>query len=121
MASITHEVKLDVSRQNTFRPIIAKQYDNNSRFLHVTVMNDGSKFNIPAGAQVSINVDRPDNQRQSFSGTVESDGTATIALSPWILAVDGMVTCDVSIVEGSSRLTTTSFKINVEKAIPIQT
>lgn len=119
MASITHEVKLDVSRQNTFRPIIAKQNDTNSRFLHVTIVSDGTKINIPINAQISINVDRPDNQRQSFNGTVGADGTATITLSPWILAVDGIVTCDVSIIKGPSRLTTTSFKINVERAIPI--
>ena len=38
---IFKEVTLDVARKNTLEAIVAKQYDNNSRYLKVHLVNEG--------------------------------------------------------------------------------
>ncbi len=116
MAVVTKPITVEVSKPNVFQAIAAKQNDSNSRFLKVTFVNEGEKINITPSAKVTINAERSDGQSQSFFGSVNSDGTATLPIHSWILELVGYVTCDVSIIEGNSKLTCTSFSLLVEEA-----
>lgn len=117
MIQIIKKISLDVSRPNVLKVIVAKQRDNRSRFLKVTFTNDSKKIEIPPSATAIINALRGDGMSKSFAGEVNSDGTATVPLSSWMLEAEGGLECDVSVVDkDGSRLTTSTFIVEVERA-----
>lgn len=115
MATITKELTVDVSRLNTFQAIVAKQGDSLSRFLKITLTDNGTAIEIDEAAIATLNVERPDGESDGFLGVVNEDGSVTVPLAAWAIALDGAVKCSLSVVEADeTRLTTTSFTINVE-------
>lgn len=117
MAFITKLITVDVARENTFQSIIAKQYDTNSRFLKVTLTNEGEQIFVSPTSTVTVNALREDNSAKSFFGTVNEDGTVTVPLTDWMIELDGTVKCDISVIDSEQRkLTSTFFTINVEAA-----
>ena len=117
MAQITKEITVDVAKRNLFQAIVAKQNDTDSRYLKATICNDGAKIEVPAAATAVLNVLRADGQAKAYAGTVNSDGTVTVPLPAWALALDDTVACSISIIAGDTqKLTTTSFSIDVQQA-----
>ena len=117
MAQITKEIVVDVAKKNLFQAIVAKQNDNNSRFLKVTLCNEGVKIEIPSSATAIINAERADSSSKAFAGTVNADGTVTVPLTNWMLGLDDVVRCSISVIgSDEQRLTSTSFSIDVEAA-----
>lgn len=117
MVQIIKEITVDVAKKNLFQAIVAKQNDNNSRFLKVTFVNEGNKVEIGNNVTAIINAARADGEARSFAGTVNDDGTVTVPLTSWMLELDDVVTCDISIIGGDgSKLTSTSFSLEVEAA-----
>ena len=122
MIEIIKELNIEVTKQNIFQAIVAKQYDMNTRFLKVTFMDSGTRINIPyiETARVFINAERKDGQAKGFDGVINEDGTVTVPLHSWMLELDGTVICDISIIDTAAddnkKLTTTSFALLVEKA-----
>lgn len=116
MVVIVTDVKLEVSKPNYIQAIIAKQNDCNSRFLKVTLADQGVLIPIQSTSTVLINAERKDGESKSFYGEVNDDNTATVPLTSWILELDGEVKCDVSVINVEGRkLTSTSFVVLVEK------
>ena len=117
MASIIKQISVDVAAENIFQSIIAKQFDNDSRFLTVQLTNEGQKINVSPTSVVIINALRKDNEAQAFGGTVNEDGTVTVPITYWMLELDGQVKCDISVIDSEQRkLSSTSFTISVEAA-----
>lgn len=117
MIRIIKKITVDVARRNTFQAIIAKQNDQNSRFLEVTLTNEGSPITIEQSSSVMLNAKRADGESKSFSGEVNTNGTVTVPLANWMLMLDDIVHCDITIIDGEERkLTSTSFTIEVESA-----
>lgn len=117
MASIIKQISVDVASENIFQSIIAKQFDNDSRFLTVQLTNEGQKINVSPTSVVIINALREDNEAQAFGGTVNEDGTVTVPITYWMLELDGQVKCDISVIDSEQRkLSSTSFTISVEAA-----
>lgn len=117
MAQITKDITVDVAKKNLFQALVAKQNDNNSRFLKVTICNEGTKIEVPSTATVLINAERADNSSKAFAGTVNSDGTVTVPLTNWMLGLDDVVRCSISVIgSDEQKLTSTSFSIDVEAA-----
>ena len=107
---------MEVSKPNLFQAIVAKQNDYGSRFLKVTFVNNGEKVDINHATSATINAIRPDGQSKRFDSTLNDDGTVTAPLTSWMLEVAGMVTCDISVMADSGKLTTTDFTLNVNNA-----
>lgn len=115
MAQITKDLIIDVAKKNLRQAIVAKQNDINSRFLRVTLCNEGDKIEVPSNATVLINAERADGESNAFSGTVNADGTATVPITAWMLKLDDVVKCSISIFDtDDEKLTSTSFSIDVE-------
>lgn len=115
MAQISKEITLDVAKKNLFQAIVAKQNDSNSRFLKCTLCNEGVRINVPSSATAIINAERADNTSAAYMGTVNDDGTVTVPLTEWMLALDDIVRCSVSIIDtDEQKLSSTSFYIEVE-------
>lgn len=117
MAIVIKPITVEVSKPNIFQAIAAKQNDSNSRFLNVTIVNEGEKITVLPTSMVTINAKRSDGQSNSFFGEINDDGTVTVPLHSWILELAGYVNCDVSIIDASNRkLTSTTFALLVEEA-----
>jgi hypothetical protein len=94
---------------------LAKQHDADSRFLKVTLKNEGETLEIPTSSTVVINSTRPDGTSNSFSGEVNEDGTVTVPIANWMLVQDGELKCDVSVTDINQRkISTLTFSINVD-------
>lgn len=117
MAEIVKELTLDVARENRIQAVLGKQYDYNSRYLKVHITNEGVPLVIAGNSVATINATRADGKSNSFLGEVNGDGTVTVPITQWMLALDDTVKCDISIVDEDGRkLSTTNFTIEVERA-----
>ena len=117
MAQVIKDITLEVSKPNVFQALVAKQCDSNSRFLNVTLVNEGKKISIDETSIVAINTCRNNGDSNSFSGEVNEDGTALLPIHAWVLELPGLVKCDVSVMDSEDhKLTSTTFYINVEEA-----
>lgn len=117
MATILREITVDVAQYNRFAAIVAKQYDKESRFLKVHLTNMEQPITVDPQAMVVINARRPDGVAKSFEGTINQDGSVTVPLTQWMLALDGAVKCDISIISGTEvMLTSTLFELDVQEA-----
>ena len=122
MIEIIKELSVEVTKPNIFQALVAKQYDMNTRFLKVTLMDCGTRIDVPyiETAKVVINAERKDGQSKGFDGVINEDGTVTVPLHSWMLELEGTVICDISVmdtaIDNNKKLTTTSFTLLVEKA-----
>ncbi len=115
MAEIINELTLDVARENRIQAVLGKQYDYKSRYLKVRIANNGEPIFVTAGTVVTINATRADKQNNSFLGEVNDDGTVTVPITQWMLALDDYVKCDISMTDPQGRkLTTANFTVEVE-------
>lgn len=115
MAEIINELTLDVARGNRIQAVLGKQYDYKSRYLKVQIANNGEPIFVTAGTVVTINAMRADKQTNSFLGVVNDDGTVTVPITQWMLALDDYVKCDISMTDPQGRkLTTANFTVEVE-------
>lgn len=117
MAKIIKEITLDAVRDNMSCTIPAKQNDAESRFIRVRITADRRPVSLNAMSTAVINALRPDGQSNGFVGKVGDDGTVTVPISTWMLALCGNVKCDVSVFDGNERLTTMPFYITVEESL----
>ena len=118
MAQITQSITVEVAKPNLFQAIIAKQGDAKSRFLEVTLVDNGKVIGIHPTSFVTINAERADGESKRFDGVANDGNTVTVPLSAWMLEKEGLVYCDVSVINKDEErvLTSTSFKLNVEKS-----
>ncbi len=112
---IITNLSADVYDSHVADAIFAKQYDADSRFLKVTVTNDGRKLHIAKTSKALLNAKRADGESKSFEGNVNDDGTVTVPLAYWMLELDSKVKCDISVIDSEmQKLTTASFEIDVQ-------
>lgn len=117
MPSITREIMVDVAKKNLFQAIVAKQNDSNSRFLKITMANEGVPIEIPTTATAIINAERADGQSDAFICVINDDGTVTAPLTTWMLELDDMVSCSISVIgSDNDKLSTLSFMVEVQAA-----
>ena len=117
MIKITKQISVDVAQENVIKSIVAKQYDNDSRFLKVRLTNEGKQINVNPTSVVTINALREDDEAKAFAGTVNEDGTVTVPITNWMLELDGQIKCDISVINTEQRkLSSTAFTIQVEAA-----
>ncbi len=118
MAEMIKAIVLDVARTHGDLELTAKQYDKNTRFLSVTFTSEGKILKANKGSLVYINAKRHDGSANAFLGTVKEDGTAQVPITSWMLALEGVVSCDVSLTDDAERkLTTETFSIHVLPAM----
>jgi len=118
MPIVTREISIDVSKQSVFQTIYAKQNDSNSRFLKVWLMDCDERLVIPSGSTVLIDACREDESAKAFVGTLNEDNSITVPLTNWMLELDGIVKCDITVVDSEERkLSSAIFYLNVEASV----
>lgn len=118
MATIFKELTVDVAQLNRFAAVVAKQYDKQSRFLKIHLTNESTPITVAAGTTVTINARRADGAGESFYGSVNNDGSVNVPITYWMLELDDIVECDISLISDNNEvmLTSTLFQIEVQRA-----
>ena len=117
MITNVKSITLDVGEQTLSESISAKQYDVNSRFINLTIKNNGETIALTEDSAVIFNVRRSDGESKRFVGEVQANGTVNVPLDVWALAKAGCMQCDLSIIEDAdAKLSTFAFPVQVEKA-----
>ena len=116
MIKIFNQVTLDVSRENAYSVVYAKQGDKNSRFITAKVCIDGNMMIIPRHSAVKLNVIRADGVGTSFDGWAMDDGRVTVPLDRWVTAVVGDSRCSVEVSYGDQVLSTMRFTVRTEES-----
>lgn len=111
---VGQSISLDFMLKNSIKKI-AKQNDINSRFLNITLRTNRQAVTLSDTATATLNITRIDGQKASYMCTI-ADDIVTVFLSDWAVELEGILLCDVSIIENNERLTTMPFKIDIVKA-----
>ena len=116
---VTHiTLYADASTQNRPPYVYAKQYDANSRYLVVRIVDSNKDIAVTGAAQ--LNATKPDGTHSYIAGTANEDGTVTIGLTANLLAVEGKVSCDITVFDSAdgdqALLTTSTFFILVDES-----
>lgn len=114
----TQNITLDINERNTFKTVYAKQEDNNSRFLKITMTKNGEQITPATGDSAAFRCLKPDGHSCFDSATINQDGTITVELTGQVLAVAGKIHCDVSIINNTRVLSTATFII-INEDIPL--
>ncbi len=110
----TQEIVLDVSCLARYKYIHAKQDDNATRFLKVTLMENGEQLMPASGDTAYFRAIKPDRTGIYNPATINQDGTITVELTQQTLAVKGIVAADVMLMNGDAILGSGTFFIQVE-------
>lgn len=113
---ITNPITLDVARSNSYICLLGKQFDSNSRYLQVTLTNNGQPLPIPSGAGVVLRATRADGAGSMTAGTVNGDGTALVEIDETVLEVAGAASLSIEVTSGGQVLTSASCNLTVQKA-----
>lgn len=114
----TQRITLDLETQSLYRFVNAKQGDDGSRFLLISLEAQGEPLLIPEDATVQFRCLKPDGYACINPATLTEDGSILVELTQQVLAVPGAVLSDVC-VEGPEGeiLSSALFVIRVE-AVP---
>ena len=117
MPQYTKSIVLDVNAVNKHQYIDAKQLDDNSRFLNVTLLANGEPVAIETGTTAMFRAVKPDKHSVCYEAQINDDGTVTVELTQQALACKGVVEADVSLVGSDGAvLSTASFFLQVQGA-----
>lgn len=118
MARIVQEICVDVAVAGHCASVAAKQGDINSRFLKISICEDGDPISVENDAVVTMGVCRADGSEVLLSGEVNDDGTVTVPLASCVLEKSGVAECEVSVVDSEGRrLTAFLFKLEIQRAV----
>ena len=122
---VTQSIDLDFSDLGEQKRVYAKQYDENTRDVHITLYDGGVMWSIPAGTTAVVRYRKPDKKGGIYDELPNGDpacivntgsGTINITLAPEVLTCPGDVLVDVVLVSGNDALATFNFVVNVERS-----
>lgn len=112
---ITNSIVLDVSQSYLVSPIFAKQMDDGTRYIKVQLTNNGTLIQPESGSTARFRGIKLDGHSFDNVSTINSDGTITVELTEQVLAVAGLVKCDVAIVKNEKTLASANFVLDVQE------
>ena len=111
--NIHQKLNLDVCINQSYQTVQAKQWDNKSRFLEITLLNKGTKITPNQSDKAYIRCVKPDYKTCLNPATIQSDGSIFVELTHQILSTAGIVKADLYIQNGDQILSSASFNISV--------
>lgn len=112
------DITLELTGETKRYEVVAKQGDKATRFVRITLKNNGQDFEIPAGMKVIANIQKPDRKR-CYNKCSYSGNKVTMELTNQALAVAGTAECDIEIREANDAqvLSSQAFTIEIEKSV----
>lgn len=109
-------ITLDVNNCVDYVYVNAKQGDIDSRFLKITLTENGNKIIPTSKCTAAFRCLKPDGRICVGKSVINADGTITAALTEQVLASAGTVRADISLLDGKTVLSSSTFFIKVESS-----
>ena len=110
---ITHKIKMDLAYRGVTPQIDVVQDDKYSRSLEISLLYNGTPWEIPSGATAVVHYTRPDGTGGNYdalqngnSAYTISGNTVTIMLAPQLFVVPGTVQFSVGLEADGAELNT---------------
>lgn len=114
MLNCIKEIKLDMSGGNSCVCVTAKQSDKKTRYIKITLYENGKAFDFPEDVVARLRAEKPDGNSVLNDEVINEDKSITVELTEQILAVSGTVKAEISLYSlDGSVLTSCTFYINV--------
>lgn len=113
---INDSITLDLSGKTQIIPVYAKQGDQNSRTLTVTLMDNGVAYTIPSDAVARFAMRKPQSGDNVLDDAAISNNQVEITLTQQMLAEAGQACCDVQLYDEASNamLSSSSFVLDIK-------
>lgn len=112
------DITLELTGETKRFEVQAKQGDKGTRFVRVSLTNNGAEFEIPSGVTVIANIQKPD-RKYCFNECTMEGNKVLVPLTNQALAVAGTAECDIEIRDSGGKLILSSqaFTIEIEKSM----
>jgi len=110
----SQNITLDVNKISMFSYINGKQNDSGRR-INVRITVDGVNLDVPSSATVILRAIKPDDTVIYHNGIVMSDGRVAVRFPSQMLAVEGKVYADISVLHDNRTVSTVSFAVLVRR------
>lgn len=109
----TRNIVLDVNAISASTVVRAKQGDNSTRFINITLTEDQQRVTPDSDATAQFRLEKPDKHAILDSAVINSDGTITVELTSQCTAVVGRAKADICIMKDGKCLSTATFFLEV--------
>ena len=109
---IIRHIKVDLYGDTQHFAVAAKQMDMGTRYIGVTLMEDGVVYEIPDNVEVIISMTKPDKTHVHNDGE-KSGNEALIPLTRGMLQVHGTALCEVQLYQNGALLTSATFEMEI--------
>lgn len=110
---VTDKVTLNLSGEELFAPIFARQGDLNSRIVEATLQFGEALYEIPENTKVVVTYRSANGKSDIHDGAVSGANTVTFPLIPLLLSAPGRARCDVELYNSGDMLGTGLLYVDV--------
>lgn len=110
---VTDKVTLNLSGEELFAPVFARQGDLNSRIVEATLQFDEALYEIPENTKVVVTYRSANGKSDIHDGAVSGANTVTFPLIPILLSAPGRARCDVELYNSGDMLGTGLLYVDV--------
>lgn len=109
---IIRHIKVDLYGDTKHFAVAAKQMDMGTRYVAVTLMEDGVVYQIPDDVEVIVNMTKPDKTHVHNDG-LKYGNEALIPLTRKMLMVHGTAICEIQLYQNGALLTSANFEMEI--------
>lgn len=110
--NIIRHIKVDLYGDTQHFAVAAKQMDMGTRYVGVTLLEDGVAYEIPDNAEIIINMTKPDKTHVHNDGE-KSGNEALVPLTRGMLMVHGTAQCEIQLYQNGALLTSATFEMEI--------
>ena len=110
--NIIRHIKVDFYGDTQHFAVAAKQMDMGTRYVGVTLLEDGVVYEIPDNAEIIINMTKPDKTHVHNDGE-KSGNEALVPLTRGMLMVHGTAQCEIQLYQNGALLTSATFEMEI--------
>ena len=110
--NIIRHIKVDLYGDVKRFALAAKQMDMGTRYVAVTLMEDGVEYEIPDDVEIIVAVKKPDG-KSVYNDGEKSGNEALIPLTRQMLMIHGTAACDIELYQNGNLLSSASFELEI--------
>lgn len=110
---IIRHIKVDLYGDTQHFAVAAKQMDMGTRYIGVTLMEDGVVYEIPDNVEVIINMTKPDKTHVHNDGEKSGNEAPHSLSQEGMLQVHGTALCEVQLYQNGALLTSATFEMEI--------
>lgn len=120
---VISSINVDLTRLTPAPIAYAKQGDANTRYIAVSLFDDGEPYTIPAGMAAAFRLAKPDgtfcfyDNENGEAAVTTSGNVATILLAEQALTAAGTGYAEVNLYDANGKLTSFTFIIEIQPSV----